>query len=702
MISTRWFPSLRWCAALILVLFAGLWGRPSAAQPPAQQAAGMPDPRAMSGMPRVDPNLASGTVTVRCLLGSFAEPAIGVDVEIALTTADGSRSETRKATAADKGRAVFDGLDDFVGGTAVASAMLGGEVVRSAPIRLDAAAGTAVLLVKGAGTPNTPGASPAASGAPGGHGGDAPSQDDPHAGAGSAGHAAGMPEPGRPFPLRERPDGTLIVGVFDLSTSQPVIGASARLHVDLPGDAPDPEPIERQSGADGRVMFEELAGEAYPAGTKFRVEAAVESDQPMESSQPFEMTGGHGWALVFIRGSQARQAAAASTSVRPTGPRSDSSLAAGTVALLVTGGDAKPVPDLAVTVVQQTMRGAEQRYGGRTNEDGVAEITGVPVANDALYFAVAPYDGAPFRSPMFRLDGQRGARVDLVVRKVTGDVSRFRSAAQFDVVGLEDDRARVLHMFEAVLEGEEAFWVPGFRMQAAAGGTGVRVMRGAEAHLRELDDAPYAELVEPLMPGERLVLSIAYLMRHDGELDFEWHAPFPVADARASMETGLRVDAGASGPAEAPKSETHGGPPVHLFPLEIAEFVDGPCQQRWKSDPSSSCDALDQGGAVIAFTVSGLVAESPVFRYLALGIAGVLVLAVGIGLAGGRVSPRDALVRKRDALLERVKTLDPQRDRSVYERAIAALDRIYRQLDAFEAKPASTPATTAESSTTTR
>ncbi|HEY8378717.1 MAG TPA: hypothetical protein VIK91_19630, partial [Nannocystis sp.] len=117
------------------------------------QPAGAPpiDPRAMSGIPRADPQTEPGTVTVRCLLGGFAQPAAGVAVTLELKSADGSKLETRTAIAGADGRASFTDLAAFFGGTAVAGAELDGEPVRSQPIPLSAREGFRVLLVKGGG-----------------------------------------------------------------------------------------------------------------------------------------------------------------------------------------------------------------------------------------------------------------------------------------------------------------------------------------------------------------------------------------------------------------------------------------------------------------------------------------------------------------------------------------------------------------------
>ena len=69
----------------------------------------MPDPRQMSGIPRADPAVPAGTLTVRCLLGTFAQPAVGVTVS--LRTADTGQEVRREAVADAAGRATFEGLD---------------------------------------------------------------------------------------------------------------------------------------------------------------------------------------------------------------------------------------------------------------------------------------------------------------------------------------------------------------------------------------------------------------------------------------------------------------------------------------------------------------------------------------------------------------------------------------------------------------
>src|SRR5690554_58949 len=179
------------------VLLAGVPVVANAGPPP-----GMPDPSQMSGIPRADPNIAAGTVTVRCLIGSFANPALGIDVELSIETA-GSEPVTLEGKTVAQGRATFSGLDQYFGSKVVASATIGGQVLRSQEFVLGPQSGVAVMLVA---TGNGAG-----SGSGAGAHGQAPEQaGDPHGGQGA------MPYPGKPFPLEGRPVGTLIVGALDL------------------------------------------------------------------------------------------------------------------------------------------------------------------------------------------------------------------------------------------------------------------------------------------------------------------------------------------------------------------------------------------------------------------------------------------------------------------------------------------------------
>lgn len=125
---------LRLLRCALLLVCAG----PSAAL--AQPMAGaMPDPRQMSGIPRPDPSLPPGRVTVRLLRADFKHPMAGQPV-----TLEGPEG-TETAIAAANGRATFNGVK--AGASYVARAKAGDEELASQPIEMTDSAGVAVMLV---------------------------------------------------------------------------------------------------------------------------------------------------------------------------------------------------------------------------------------------------------------------------------------------------------------------------------------------------------------------------------------------------------------------------------------------------------------------------------------------------------------------------------------------------------------------------
>ena len=117
----------------------------------------MPDARQMSGIPRPDAQLATGTVTVRVARGSFANPVDSLTVE--LTGSSGSTQATTNA----EGRAEFAGIAAGVELKAVA--VVAGERLESQSFVMPSAGGVRLALI--AADPSAA-ASPSAPSAPGG------------------------------------------------------------------------------------------------------------------------------------------------------------------------------------------------------------------------------------------------------------------------------------------------------------------------------------------------------------------------------------------------------------------------------------------------------------------------------------------------------------------------------------------------------
>lgn len=605
-----------------LVLGTCLMG-PAAAQP----AGGPPiDPRAMSGIPRVDAQTEPGTITVRCLLGSFRDPAAGVTVKLELRSADGGKLETRSVVAGDDGRASFGELGVYFGGTAVASVDFSGELVKSQPITLAPTEGVRVLLVKGASSAGAGTGEPAAPAGP-----------------------SDVPMPGTAFANPNAPKGTVLVGTLDLRSGAPVVGAKVRLKISRPGAAD--ETREADSDARGTARFSGL--EALPPEAILVAEADLSAGT--QRSQPFALAGQEtGMAVVLA---VVGQRASARRPLQP--PRGFPTIPSGTVRVTVVGADDGPLGEVPLAVVKQDVSGLSRRFEGQTGDDGVARVADIDVAEDGLYLVEAEYGGAPWRSPFFRLDDRMGVAVEMRLFKVTGDLTRVRSAVQFGVEPLENDLARVAQLLQVHVDGDEAFWPERpLKISPGEGAAEIAVLERADMLLDHKNKAPFATLSSPIPPGEVVDLSIGYLLEHDGGVDIRWASPFPVVDARTVVTTGLTLTRGAKGPPKRPQHE--------------------------QAEARADIDVYELGamplGQAFDLRVEGLVRRSRLYQYLGLALGLVVAFACGIAFAlRPREGLRQRLTRRRDRLLRKLDAAAPdQRDA-----LIAELDAIYFQLDAL-------------------
>lgn len=110
----------------------------------------MMDPSKMSGIPRPDPQVPAGTITVRLIRGQLSNRVVGTAVT--LSGPDG-KSQVQKTDA--EGRATFAGL--AAPGPYLASAKDGDVEQKTQPLQLEATMGTRVMLVfplAGAGAPD--------------------------------------------------------------------------------------------------------------------------------------------------------------------------------------------------------------------------------------------------------------------------------------------------------------------------------------------------------------------------------------------------------------------------------------------------------------------------------------------------------------------------------------------------------------------
>ncbi len=629
--------------ALLSLVVMALAGGGIALSPTSVQAGPPPmDPRRMSGIPRPDPQIAAGTITVRVLSGSFDKPALDHPVELEITDAAGTKTETLVKNTVNQGRATFSGLQSWAGGRAIAKVELDGETLRSAPINITGDIGAAVMLVSGG----------------------QPSRRGPADG--------GTPLPGIAFEFDKVDPGQLMVGAFDLTAKRAVEGVELKLHI----RPPEGEEIvqTKTSDAEGKAVFGGLS--EFPKGTKFVAEATLAEGEPTRRSETFELSVGKGMAVVLAKG---RLPAAAAPQAKPPGakrrrvpgPRVMPGLAKGTVRVKVVDGRDQPVPEQDVVVVMRDASQTETTFAATTNSAGFVNVDDVTVRSDAFYFVRVLYDQGPYRSGFFQMDKQGGIAVDLRVFETTQDPAAVQSAVQFEIRGGENDMAQVYRIFEVVVRGDKAFWVPG-GMQVAApeGAKSVTVLRPAEPWLDHEGKAPYATLSRPIPPGEPTHLSMAWVASHSGEIEVDWSPPFEVLQSGVIIHEDYEL-------------------------LATGATV----SERKPPDPEVQLWELDPKAASITFSVEGLPIRNPVFRYIGIGLGSLLALiAIGAVVMTPKRSAKQRLLGQRNEL---VKLLGSETSAGLRrDRIVAALDRVYRKLDALDA--VGTAATKAATSAATK
>lgn len=659
--SLRLRPGL---ALTLALACAGMLAHPSVAEAAPPQ--GMPDPSQMSGIPRADPNLPPEVVTVRCLDGGFDKPMLGVTVELELRAPNGT-TETLSLASGEAGRARFEGLGDHFGHSVVAKATFAGQTLTSQTFTLDGQSGYALMLVARGGSSAPP---------PGG---------DPHGGS-----QGDVPLPGKPFPLPNKPRGSLIVGALDLAGSGAAMPGVEITLTATPPAAPDGAVVEPivltgKTDAEGRVVFEQL-DTTLPEGASLVVTADL--GDGLERSEAFTL-GATGYAIVLTKneGKSAPPGPAPTPERQIFPPRSDRSLAPGKLRVIVIDAADRPVANQPVFGLVNGITGDSQSIGGTTDAGGQIVLDFVP-AHDQLAEISTEYGGAPWTSGGFSMPDDSGAVVVLRVFPTTADRSIARSAIQVDVMGRENDLAAVTFMIAVFIEGDVAYWPGGgMRIWGPNGTRFLQVLPEAEEWLKHDEEAPYVDLAKPLPPGVEIRLSFAVTVPHEGKLELDWTTPFPLVEnaSLVTVPSDLEVTHGVAGAPETNPHAGRDGGPLDIYQLGHRRFEPGVCDRLGSS--GAHCPFSAQLGNDLEIVVEGLPRRSRVWPWTAWALLGVtgLGLVVGLGLRP-RVGVRGALLARRDALLAELVALEqtklPAAEREAERaRLLAALDGIYRRLE---------------------
>jgi hypothetical protein len=222
---------------IVLAMLGALIPLAGQAQPMVGSGGGMPDLRAMSGKPLPDRGMTLGTVTVRVVRQTPANPVANIEI-VAITEAPGGEHRKRTAKTDSGGRALFESLP--VGNNFRAEVVVDGEKLATETFAVPEAGGIRTMLIAGLGARNSKDEG----------GGATPGEEGQQ--AFRLGFISGSVTPEAALPA-----GTVEVTAFD-EAGRPLARKSIELGFIRPGGHVE---VARQStGADGVARFSNFAG----------------------------------------------------------------------------------------------------------------------------------------------------------------------------------------------------------------------------------------------------------------------------------------------------------------------------------------------------------------------------------------------------------------------------------------------------------
>lgn len=646
------------------------------------QRPGMPDPRRMSGISRVDGGLEAGAISVRALLGSFAEPAVDHEIRLELFSQAKKSLGSESSKSDGAGRVTFRQLRQRYPelAYAVASVTLDGVEEQTRPIVLSPQAGSRVLLVKGAGAMQAGGQGmpPAGMGRPALGAGSGPAH-------GAGGHGAsgpgGLNAPAlcRPNPMENQPPGTLVVGVIKFDAQGRLQGRAqqdVQLQVFVPGK---PERIMHAvSDTNGRATFRDLIGEDYPEGTQFIVSSAASQNTPSPTAAAPSARVDTSVPVRSVRIRVFKPQATALVSERFT-------WSSQAKVVLLTRSCARAgkaaVTGKSVSLFRHSMSGGQSESKHALSAQGEVEVALSDHQDGDFYSVELVSQGAPFRSGFFQPPPHAGVLAELPIYEVSSDPSLLRSAVQFEFYSREDNMAQVNRFFQVFMPGNKAFWRPDFKIEGPEDTRWFKVVPAAESHLKHDEGAPFATLQRPVLPGQPVDLSVAYGVPHSGSLDLAWTAPFPLERALGVTSDELKIDSGAQAPSQ--QSQHQGSKNAAMAELNVGTPGPRGCQ-----DSGASCE-IGSKSATIKISVSGFAYERPWLTWAGGSLGGLALLGMGLGWwLGRREDPQVALMAQRDELWARLQRAESRGDEGEVKAVTAQLNALYHRMQALTAKQA--------------
>ncbi len=199
-------------------------------------------------------------------------------------------------------------------------------------------------------------------------------------------------------------------------------------------DTANGKSLDGKTDAEGRATFSDLSGGPFEA-------RATDADGTALKSQPIELPPQVGVRVMLVFPLSASQADDGLG-------RPDPAVPPGTLIAKVVDGDGKPVAGAEVVLGQAQAGGSNvKQTNEKTNAAGEARFSNLDADPTIGFLAEAHRDGVRYPGKPFRMVQNRGARLTIVARPVSRDLSALQFAVGSHlIVEIIDDAVQVVEV----------------------------------------------------------------------------------------------------------------------------------------------------------------------------------------------------------------------------------------------------------------
>jgi hypothetical protein len=352
--------------------------------------------------------------------------------------------------------------------------------------------------------------------------------------------------------------------------------------------------------------------------------------------------------------------------------RPDKSLPPGTVVVKAQDGDGKPLTSVQV-VIGHARKGENQvvELKAATDDKGEARFDNLSRKPEDGYLPEVLKDKERYAGKPFRLVENMGERVVIEVRPVSKDLKMLQiGEGSHFILDVSDDAVQVVEVLRLQNLGVDAF-------DAGPGGLHIPLPSNALSATVGPQSPPTFSVTGheavwkgPLKPGDTELQVMFVIAYKSDSIELEQPAPIPFTEVNVVTEKidGMSVDGAGLN-----------------FTSEERE-VQGRKLMLYRGQGVAA-------GGTVHLTMNGLPHTNPIWRNLAAAVTLLLFVGFGIYAFGGAplaVSPREALEKRRDHLLEELAALDAKGDGDAKrhkrrDELADKLAKLYKEIDEVSA-----------------